>query len=231
MALDGALTRLGATPLGIHLWLVNLDEPEVAAAVTLSAAEYARAERFVFERDRRRYLAAHRALRSVLIHEAGMRADAVFDIGAHGKPRLSAPGACSFNMSHSAHMALIGLTDSGEIGVDIEVRHAITDLHDLARHHFSAQEAQALALLKQEDNALTAFLRCWTRKEACLKALGTGLSLPSHVFTTGIEPVEGRIRIPVDAGEATVDVTSVHVGVDILAATAKLISLGAEASR
>lgn len=231
MALDGALTRLGATPLGIHLWLVNLDEPEVAAAVTLSAAEYARAERFVFERDRRRYLAAHRALRSVLIHEAGMRADALFEIGAHGKPRLSAPGACSFNMSHSAHMALIGLADRGEIGVDIEVRHAISDLHDLARHHFSAQEAQALARIKREEDALTAFLQCWTRKEACLKALGTGLSLPSHVFTTGIAPVEGRICIPVDAGDATVDVTSVHVGVDILAATAKLISLGAEASR
>lgn len=231
MALDGALTRLGATPLGIHLWLVNLDETEVAAAVTLSAAEYARAERFVFERDRRRYLAAHRALRSVLIHEAGMRADALFEIGAHGKPRLSAPGACSFNMSHSAHMALIGLADRGEIGVDIEVRHAISDLHDLARHHFSAQEAQALARIKREEDALTAFLQCWTRKEACLKALGTGLSLPSHVFTTGIAPVEGRICIPVDAGDATVDVTSVHVGVDILAATAKLISLGAEASR
>lgn len=231
MALDGALKRLAVTPLGIHLWLVNLDEPEVATAVTLSAAERARAERFVFERDRRRYLAAHRALRSVLIQEAGMRADAAFDIGAHGKPRLGVPGACSFNMSHSAHMALIGLADSGDIGVDIEVRHAVGDLHDLARHHFSAQEAQALALIRQEDDALTAFLQCWTRKEACLKALGTGLSLPSHVFTTGIAPVEGRVCIPFDAGEALVDVTSVHVGIDILAATAKLISLGAEASR
>lgn len=230
MILDSALTRLGATPLGIHLWLVNLDEPEVATAVTLSAAEYARAARFVFERDRRRYLAAHRALRSVLIREAGMRPDAVFDIGEHGKPRLPTPGACSFNMSHSAHMALIGLADSGEIGVDIEVRHAVGDLHELARHHFSAEEAQALALIRHEDEALTAFLQCWTRKEACLKALGTGLSLPSHVFTTGIGAAQGCIRIPTDTGESTVDVTSVHVGIDILVATAKLISLGAEAS-
>lgn len=198
-------------PLGlVRLWRVDLGQASGEAAVaTLSAAELARAVRFVFERDRRRYLAAHAALRRLLAETTGIAAsELVFDEGPFGKPHLSDPAAPSFNLSHSGDVALIGIGPPGvEVGVDVEVPRTMSDALELAERHFAPAEIDALRSTPpdQRDHA---FLRGWTRKEACLKAIGSGLSIAPHTFDAGIAAAERVVSIATPQGLRTVRVQS-----------------------
>jgi 4'-phosphopantetheinyl transferase len=208
---DGIRTLAPLEPaVPVRLWRVDLGQaPGEAAVATLSNAERARAARFVFERDRRRYLAAHVALRSLLAEATGIAAsDLVFGEGPFGKPHLPNVPAPSFNLSHSGDVALIGIGPPGiEIGVDLEVRRTMSDALELAERHFAPAEIEALraTLPEQRDHA---FLRGWTRKEACLKAIGSGLSIAPHTFDAGIAAAERVVSITTPQGLRTVRVQS-----------------------
>jgi len=210
------------------MWLLDLHDalaPERLAA--LSAAEKERASRFVFERDRRRYLAAHVGLRDLLAARTGLPAAAlVFEEGPFGKPSLSGLPRCAFNMSHSEDVALVALTDSevGEIGVDVEMLRAMPDAVALARQNFSRAENAELAATPPQDQSL-AFLLGWTRKEACLKAIGSGLSIAPNIFTAGLDMGERSVAIDTPAGTARVWVTSFRHGADVIGSLARIESL------
>ena len=135
---------------------------------------------------------------------------------------MAAGGA--FNLSHSGHVALIGVSEQGEIGVDIELRRPITELSDLARRNFTAVEISELSACADDAQALTAFLRGWTRKEACLKALGSGLSIAPETFTVGLDESPRRVDIATDAGWAVVCVASLSPGPGMLAAVARRVA-------
>ncbi len=189
----------------------------------LSAAERDRANRFVFERDRRRYLAAHAGLRELLAARTGVPAAAlVFEEGPFGKPALAGQH-CSFNMSHSEDVALVALADAGvgEIGVDVEMLRAMPDAAALARQNFSASENAELAALPSGDQSL-AFLLGWTRKEACLKAIGSGLSIAPNIFTAGLGLGPRSVLIDTPAGTASVWVQSFRHGTDVVGSLARI---------
>lgn len=190
------------SPGAVHVWAVRLDRS--ASQVddlrdALSGDELDRASRFYFERDRRRFVCARGALRQLL--GAYLDVDPAclsFGYGLHGKPSLSRgeAGALSFNVSHSGELALIAVAPGDvELGVDVEEVRAMPDRDDIARQCFAPSEIarlQALPAQARED----AFYRCWTRKEAYLKALGDGLAKPLDSFevTFGVdEPVELRV--------------------------------------
>lgn len=221
----GALQPLNGQPWGVRLWLADLDANPVEPAPLLGPAERERASRFVFERDRRRYLAAHGALRQLLAAEFHWTSEEDFSVGAYGKPALPAAAGGAFNLSHSGHVALIGVSEQGEIGVDIELRRPITELSDLARRNFTAVEISELSACADDAQALTAFLRGWTRKEACLKALGSGLSIAPETFTVGLDASPRRVDIATDAGWAAVCVASVSPGPGMLAAVARQVDI------
>lgn len=168
------------------LWFVPLDvsiSPSTIEA-TLSNGEMARAARFRFERDAHRYRVSHVALRQVLSGHTGIAArDLCFKEGAFGKPRFSHGAAPHFNMSHSGDWALIGVSAT-PLGVDIEVHVSMDDVDVLAQRNYTEAER---ASIRDSQDPTTAFLRCWTRKEACLKALGSGLSIEPYVFEAGAE--------------------------------------------
>lgn len=179
-------------PAPFQLWRGSLDShPDESAMQGLSDSERARAARFVFERDRRRYLSAHDQLRQVLARATGLPARALrFREGAHGKPYLDHNEVTlAFNMSHSQDTVLIALCPSGEIGIDVEMLRPMSDATELAARNFTPAEQAQLARTpaRQRD---AAFLRGWTRKEACLKALGSGLSVAPESFHAGLEPDE-----------------------------------------
>jgi 4'-phosphopantetheinyl transferase len=210
----------------VRLWRVDLGHaPDDAVVATLSAAERARAARFVFERDRRRYLAAHVALRGLLAEASGIAAfELVFNEGPFGKPRLPDPAAPSFNLSHSGDVALIGIGPPGvDIGVDIEVRRTMSDALELAERHFAPAEIEALRATPpdQRDHA---FLCGWTRKEACLKAIGSGLSIAPHTFDAGIDTEARTVSIATPDGAAIVRVISLPDDTDIVTAIAVSIA-------
>lgn len=166
----------------VHVVLIRLDGPIEGELEVLDETERARASRFAFERDRRRYIAAHGSTRRALgAYLQQSPACLRFTVGEHGKPRLAgaSPGV-RFNLTHSGDRAMLAVTLDREVGIDLEA-HRQVDTIDLAQRFFSPRERDALEALAPADR-LEAFFRCWTRKEAFLKALGAGLALPLDDF-------------------------------------------------
>lgn len=208
-----------AAPLGLRLWWLRLDEmPDAAALATLSADEIARGQRFAFEGLRRRHLASHVALRAILAQQTGLPAAAlVFGAGPFGKPFLHAPAACVFNMSHSDDVAVIavapGASGGTDIGVDVEVLRPMRDAVALAERNFTQAEQRALLAAPPEQRDL-AFMRGWTRKEACLKAIGSGLSIPPDAVDAGLQQDLAALQVVHDGTRHALQVQSLpeHAG-------------------
>lgn len=170
----------------VHVWRIWLDQhPAVVRQLwgMLSDAERARALQFRFARDRDRFIVAHAALRSILSRYLGIApADVRFHTSAYGKPVIDADTVIRFNLSHSGDLALCAIAGEREVGVDVEQIRPDLEWEGLARRFFSADEVAALEALDPGDR-LDGFMRCWTRKEAYLKARGEGLALPLDSFS------------------------------------------------
>lgn len=163
-----------AAGIDLQLWWADLDALAPGSHAALPDAVQQRAARFVRERDRRRYLASHAALREVLPGER-----AAWRLGAHGKPALAVPPP-HFNLSRRDGAAALALSQTHELGVDVETLRPIDDARELAALHFTPHERKAVT-----DAA--SFLRVWTRKEACMKATGLGLALAPSSFECGAQ--------------------------------------------
>jgi 4'-phosphopantetheinyl transferase len=183
-------------PVQVHVWRAALDIPTPLANAlegTLSPDEQARAARFRFPLLRQRFVAGCGILRAILGRYLGMAPQTLqFGYTAHGKPFLQ-PGegrqALRFNMAHTEGVALYAIAHTREVGIDIEMQRPLSDALAIAEQFFSPLERHMLqALPPQEQPA--AFLRCWTRKEAYVKGLGVGLSLPLDQFSVTLTPHE-----------------------------------------
>lgn len=176
-------------PGDVHVWHVDLaasGDALAEAVAVLDAEEHERADRFAFADDRRRYVVAHAALRALLAAYLDRPAAALrFDRAPHGKPYLAGQ-RLRFNLSHSGERALVGLS-TAEIGVDVQQICPRRDHRGLARRYFSDQEQAALAILPDEL-AVPGFYRCWTRKEAYMKATGAGLAMALDSFDVTVAP-------------------------------------------
>jgi 4'-phosphopantetheinyl transferase len=174
----------------LHIWRASLDVGVTEAdrlAALLSHDERARAERFHFERDRVRYIAGRAQLRLLLAQYTGVQPDAVrFTYGENNKPRL-ADGGPEFNLSHSGGTVLYALSAQIELGIDIELDNPTFAGERIPEHFFSQAEVESLRSLPAE-NQPRAFLECWTRKEAFIKARGDGLTLALDTFTVTLGP-------------------------------------------
>jgi 4'-phosphopantetheinyl transferase len=187
-------------PLGhaddVHVWAAPLDLSRSLLdrlATDLSPDERARADRFRFEQLRARYLAGRALLRMMLARYVHRPAASLrFAYGAHGKPALAMSDADAvprFNLAHAGGLALIAISSAHEVGVDVEELRALPDAMQVAQRHFSAAECRTLRALP-EDARDASFLRCWTRKEAYIKAVGEGLSCPLDSFDVTLAPDE-----------------------------------------
>lgn len=147
----------------------------------LCARERERAERFHFQADYERYVAARAALRLQLGALLGCDPKSLlFQYTSYDKPILEKCGI-EFNLSHSGDWVLFAFTGCGEVGVDIEKIRPIPDMRDVAKVNFAASEF-ALWESTPEADRVAAFYRCWTRKESFIKAIGEGLSCPLDSF-------------------------------------------------
>lgn len=178
----------------VHVWRASLDSPQRDSErwwAVLSGDEKDRAQRFHFERDRKRYVASRGLLRIILSRY--LRADAAalrFEYNDYGKPAIaggSEPLAISFNLSHSHELALYAVTSGRRIGIDVEFMRSDLADEQIAERFFAPQEVREIRSLSPEHRA-EAFFNCWTRKEAFIKARGEGLSLPLHKFQVSLAP-------------------------------------------
>jgi 4'-phosphopantetheinyl transferase len=148
----------------------------------LSAEERARAGRFRRTADRHSFTAAHGALRLLLGAMLGEKPQSLtFAANPYGKPSLVPPGAIEFNMSHSGGIVLIAFAQHIPIGVDVEALRPMTERATIVARYFHPGEAADFASVPPAD-AEAAFFRCWSRKEAVVKALGRGMSLDLHRY-------------------------------------------------
>lgn len=184
-ALPAAARPVASPFAGVALWWLDLDVPlQPHMLAWLDAGERRRAAAFAFAVLRQRYEAAHAAMRALLAHRTGCDpAEIVYVLGPQDKPAL-AGGGCGFNLSHAASAGLLAICDDGEVGVDLEGARLLTDAEAMARSQFSAAEYTALEALPRARRS-EAFLRTWTRKEACLKAIGSGLQVSPASFDAG----------------------------------------------
>jgi 4'-phosphopantetheinyl transferase len=177
----------------VDVWRVRLDEPAKTGSETsvLSPDEIARAGRFHFEKDRSHFTRCRSALRSLLAGYLAIPAIEIrFEYLTSGKPQLAAeqnPRALQFNLSHAANMALIAVGSERRLGVDIEKIRSDVDTASLAERFFSLRERVGLQALP-DHLRVRGFFACWTRKEAFLKATGTGLSFPLADFSVTTHP-------------------------------------------
>lgn len=164
----------------VHLWRGRLDPSEKMRS-SLSPADWQRAGRFHFERDRNRFIASRGIQRHVLSQYLGMEADEIeFATGAFGKPQIPGDTTLRFNLSHSGDLMLLAVTHAREIGVDVEFMKPDVPFETLADHYFDPEDAMDLRLMPASQRAWK-FYDVWTCTEAQLKAGGIGLSQGTHV--------------------------------------------------
>ncbi len=189
---DNACREIAAGCVDIWRARIDLAPGDVSSFFELiSADEQARADRFRYPHHRSRYIASHGILRKIL----GLYLDVppkeiCFAADSHGKPYLTAPctpADLRFNLSHSRDMALYAVTRSRDVGIDVEHLERAGNSLEIARRFFAPAEADAIASAPDELRR-KAFLTCWTRKEAFLKAKGDGLSIPLNAFEVTVWP-------------------------------------------
>ena len=189
------------TDTQVHVWRASLDLPdEVVRSLEslLSKDELLRASRFSFERIQRRFVVRRGQLRSVLALYLGEDPRSLrFEYGPQDKPRLVGEPAwenLSFNTTHSYDMALFAVAHCREVGIDLEKIRDDFEHAEIANRHFAPSEAANLEAEPLESR-LPLFFDYWTCKEAWIKAMGGGLSIPLNQFEIRLEPGESRARV------------------------------------
>ncbi|MET9855051.1 4'-phosphopantetheinyl transferase superfamily protein [Streptomyces sp. NPDC006450] len=194
--------RIGEPPSGeaVAVWALDTTSDVVAghpvtgARWMLGAAERERAERLARQRDRHRYVASHVGLRVLLGGYLGTAPEDVVLVretcpccgGPHGRPAV-AGGALHFSLSHSGDLAYLAFCGV-PVGVDVEEVPSAASVADILPSLHPAETAELAGMPEAERRAAAG--RVWCRKEACLKASGTGLALGL------VEPYVGSASAP-----------------------------------
>jgi len=198
-------TEINLAANEIHVWQTRLDDFQSTAYQNLqqllATDEITRANRFHFEKDRRRFVVSRGVLRVLLgQYLRVLPAQVTLTTAGSGKPVLDDSTASSplhFNLSHSGAMALFAFSRTAPLGVDLE-RIQPDILEDaLAERFFGPGEVAALRALPPAQQT-AAFFTIWTRKEAYLKGIGTGLSLPLDSFEVSVNPDEPPLLLKSD---------------------------------
>lgn len=200
VATPDAAQRFTLAGHDVEVWWAELDvTPErfEMLRATLPAPERREGER---QRcDPKRLIVARGLVREILGSRLGVD-PAHLEIGrtTAGKPYLvDAPTALAFNVSHAAEWLVVAVAPGGAVGVDVERLRADVDTTRVARHMFTVHEIAALEALPAGERR-RAFFSCWARKEACLKAIGTGLSIAPERIDVGLGPGRATLHFETD---------------------------------
>ena len=167
------MTALG--PNHVHFWRVPLAASPPGRETCLSTAERSRAARFIFDRDRERWIASRVFLRSVLERYSGIdAADVKLATAPGGKPHLVGD-AVRFNLSHSGDLAVCAVAREREVGADVELLRVGVDTVAIARRAFSQELSDEIASSAEAERT-DRFFAAWTQHEARVKCFGSGLT-------------------------------------------------------
>jgi 4'-phosphopantetheinyl transferase len=189
----------------VHVWFVELTASAAALATYsnwLSPDEGERASRFRFEHLRSDFTLSRGILRLLLGHYLAAEPGRIrFEYGQQGKPAVADPASSLvFNLSHSGAFAAYAFAVECTVGLDVEEVRPMHDAESIVRRFFSPEECQEWLDIPASERD-EAFFRCWTRKEAYIKAIGDGLSMPLNSFSVSVQSgkAESLVR---SAGES-----------------------------
>jgi 4'-phosphopantetheinyl transferase len=228
---DHAVANIPAGVARVWHWPLNVSALQSAdLRKVLSPDELERAERYRFDQHRNEFILTRAVLRRVLAPYTAQSPESLsFAYSAQGKPALNnGPPDLRFNVSHTEGLAVLALVRDREIGVDAEKIRPQPDAQKLAKRFFSAEEQRFLGKLSG-DELQRAFFRCWTRKEAYIKAKGEGLSIPLHAFDVSLEEDQPAALVgtrpdPSEAGRWTLYDLSVGQGYAAALAVANVLT-------
>lgn len=174
----------------VHVWRRSLPAGEGALAshfAILSADEQERANQFKVNRPRDQFVLTRATLRFLIGKYLNVTPGELrFHLSEQGKPSLLHPPAkLEFNVSHSHELALFAFSKNAPVGIDVEWLGRKVAYADIAERFFSDSEQAQLNDVPEADRH-RAFLECWTRKEAYLKARGLGLSRDPRTFSVSL---------------------------------------------
>jgi 4'-phosphopantetheinyl transferase len=211
MAHEGYSNRFG--PREVQIWNVRLDGSATSLAryrSYLSSDEQSRVDQFKFENLKRSHTFSRGVLRLLLAFYLDLLPASIeFTYGLKGKPGVRRTTAVRFNVSHSGDVAVYAFTLDCDLGVDVEKLRALADLESISAHFFCAAEASELLSLPP-DSRPHAFFRCWTRKEAYIKAVGDGLSIPLDRFQVTLLPEDSARFVHIGHDEKAAQNWALH---------------------
>jgi 4'-phosphopantetheinyl transferase len=189
----------GRWPADVELWRVELSLDADTASVCryLASSEIERMARYAQHADRVRFAVARSVLRGILGAHLGCDpAQLQFEVGTYGRPSLVGHPGLSFNVSHSDERVLVAFSAARTVGVDIEAIDPALDWRALLDLVCAPAEAHQIGTVRE-------FYRCWTAKEALLKATGAGIGeglksidvinaqVPSKLRFIGFDELDG----------------------------------------
>lgn len=169
------------------MWQASLEDPGDESL--LAPEELARAERCASARIRARFVRGRSLLRTVLAAYTGVPPSGIaFRETPEGKPHLQGDGAdVRFNLTHTGGIWALAVACGREVGIDVERADRRVDVESVARRLFAPSEAAAIARLPESERR-AAFFRCWSAREAVVKACGTGMLVPVVTFEVEADP-------------------------------------------
>jgi 4'-phosphopantetheinyl transferase len=198
----------------VHLWVARLEASENVFAEAfswLSPDEVERADRFRFDWHRRAFVLGRAVLRALVASYLRIAPkEASFTYGPKGKPGLGgAAKSLLFNVSNSGDLAAYAFTLDCEIGVDVEHRKRLIEIERIAQRFFAPDEVTELLGLPEGERH-EGFFNCWTRKEAYIKAVGDGLSVPLDSFQVTLRPGVPARMVGLNGSDAAAERWTMH---------------------
>lgn len=177
----------------VHVWLVPDERSEHVLADLLGVlddGERQRAAAYRSADDRRHFVVAHGAVRHIVAGRTGAAASGIRWVrGPHGKPELAGAGAgVQVNLSHSGDVAMVAVTASRPVGVDVQRIVPHLDAVAMARRYFPPAEAESVRAAPDPETRSALFARLWSRKEALVKAHGGRLTEGLRIPVTPTPP-------------------------------------------
>lgn len=184
--------RGGLEGADVQVWFVELTAGRAAIEDywrILSSDERERAGRFRFPHLKTAFTLSRGTLRILTAGYLNVEPDQIhFGYSERGKPHVARPlTTVRFNLAHSGAFACYAFAAGCEVGVDIEQIRPVREQEQIVRRFFSPEECNDWMELADSERD-EAFFRCWTRKEAYIKAVGDGLAIPLDSFRVSLRP-------------------------------------------
>ncbi|NOQ77432.1 MAG: 4'-phosphopantetheinyl transferase superfamily protein [Methylococcaceae bacterium] len=165
----------------------------------LNKTEKQKAASFIRPELQQKYIKTRGLLRKVLGSYLNIKPQKIsIKVAEYGKPFIEEKEVF-FNLSHTANKFVLAVSNTGEIGIDLEQYKKRKNLLGLVKKCFSELEQDYWMGLSESQKTML-FYRLWVRKEAFVKAVGRGIAVGLNQCVVNPDDLTRFLTIPIDYG-------------------------------